>query len=245
MRVPTLAVMLLLAACRDESPRAQRATPATAARKPVSPPAATKLAPAGPPIHFAAGTTPGDLELSSRIDGCTLHLDYFSTWHGSRLRAVGDTAGPCIAPFELRLERLTAMVTALQVKLDRRPPFRYFGFYGRLADYEPMARRIALAAARAPDWDARAGLPKGGILDKFVSRIADGAYAEVAALFAGLGYTAHLAGVEKVIVLPAASLPYADWLGAQGVPRNARLPSDFIFGFRIALPVSRPPRRTR
>jgi hypothetical protein len=136
------------------------------------------------------------------------------------------------------------MIGVLQGKVGKRPPFRSFGFYGRLADYQPMARRIALAVARSPGWDAGAGTMRGGpgfeAIGAFVTRLADeqGAYAEVVDLFDALGYTAHLAGVEKVVVAQVATLPSAEWLTGQGVDRTARVPSDFIFGFRIALPVT-------
>lgn len=98
-----------------------------------------------------------------------------------------------------------------------------------------MAVRLALAAKRSPGWDAVKGKPRSRDINAFARKLANAAsiYEELRPVFARAGLSIALSSVEKVLVLPAAQLPFFEELRKQGVAGRDRLPFDFQAWFAI------------
>jgi hypothetical protein len=111
--------------------------------------------------------------------------------------------------------------------------------WGRLFPDGPtdstMAVRLALAAKRSPGWDAARGKPRTGDINAFVRKLANDAsiYEELRPMFRQAGLSIEMASVEKVLVLPAAKLPFFAQLQKEGVTARDRLPFDFQAWFSI------------
>ena len=114
-------------------------------------------------------------------------------------------------------------------------------FWGRLAPDETragpqeMACRLALAAHRSADWDARQGRPLRGDLNGFVRQLANAApiYPELADLFGRFNCQIEFASAEKVLVMRADKLPFYDRLKGAGVAAAERLPFDCLTWFSV------------
>ncbi len=104
-----------------------------------------------------------------------------------------------------------------------------------------LAVRLALAAKRSPQWDAARGQPRSGDINGFVKKLANDAaiYEELLPVFRQAGLDIRLASVEKVLVLPAQSLPFFARLRPAGVQPRDKVPFDCQAWF--AVEPARPP----
>ncbi len=111
--------------------------------------------------------------------------------------------------------------------------------WGRLYPDGPkdvtMSARLAAAARDSSDWDPVLGKARSPDINGVVRRIADQAmiYRELSAGFQEVGLEIKLVSVEKVLVAPAAELPFYDQLKNQGVRPKDRLPYDFQTWFSV------------
>jgi hypothetical protein len=147
----------------------------------------------------------------------------------------------CDQPLAEKVELLGRMIAELLPQAaDRREIDSLF--VGRLLlTFPDYARRLAKAASETPDWKPTRGWEDPGYANRVVREIANGApiYLELQAVLRGLGYGAQVSGVEKVLMARPRDLAFADWLAAQGVDPNTRLPFDAMTWFRLS-PVQRP-----
>jgi hypothetical protein len=93
---------------------------------------------------------------------------------------------------------------------------------------DTLALRIALAAWRSADWNAKTGRPRSGDINAFVLALARSGriFREFEGAFGALGLTVEPAAVEKVLVSPAGVLPFADALAKSGVRAGDTVPWD-------------------
>jgi len=99
-----------------------------------------------------------------------------------------------------------------------------------------MSIRLALAAHKAPGWDARKGDAKSGDINGFVKDLANREmiYSELKELFARFQQNVKISCVEKVLVQQADKLPYFDQLNKQGVQASDKLPFDCMTWFALS-----------
>ncbi|HEV7733909.1 MAG TPA: hypothetical protein VGR62_17195 [Candidatus Binatia bacterium] len=91
-----------------------------------------------------------------------------------------------------------------------------------------LSEKLALAAARDPDWNVTTGKARRGHENAVVAALLDrdGMAREIGEPFARYGLAVRSVSVEKVLVQRAAALPFAERLRAAGVKDAARLPFD-------------------
>jgi hypothetical protein len=158
-----------------------------------------------------------------RGEGCAVRLRHAAD--GGHF----DYRNDCEVALADKLAALTDLAEALGVGGGT---IRSLGI-GRLIRYPELARRLALSAYKATNWDTGAGRPAGsaagghGAANRFVAaRLLNRRllvpFAEAAA--------GRLDGieVEKVLVGSPTDMPFADWLKANGVGAEAKLPYDAI-----------------
>lgn len=128
------------------------------------------------------------------------------------------------------------LVSRLLAKV--RPSLRTL-YWGRLyPDGKPdpaLAMRLALAAKRSPLWDARRGHARNGDLNLLARKLANDApiYSELREVFRQAGLEIRVSAVEKVLVLPAAQLPFFDRFPKGEVNAADRLPFDCQTWFSV------------
>ena len=98
-----------------------------------------------------------------------------------------------------------------------------------------MAMRLALAAKRSAEWDARKGASRDGDVNGRVRKLANEAmiYEELQPIFAQAGLEIRLASVEKVLVLEGARLAFFRELRAEGARPEDKLPYDCQAWFSV------------
>jgi hypothetical protein len=98
-----------------------------------------------------------------------------------------------------------------------------------------LARRLALAARLSSGWNAAKGMPRGGDINGWVRKLANDTaiYDELRPVFQARGLEIRLAGVEKVLVLPAGRLPFFEELRKQGVRESEKVPFDCQAWFSV------------
>ncbi len=112
-------------------------------------------------------------------------------------------------------------------------------YWGRLyPDGRPdptLAMRLAIAAKRSPLWDAPKGRPRSGNVNELVRKLANEAliYRELRDMFQAKGLDIHVTSVEKVLVAPAARLPFFEQLPAGEIRATDKLPFDCMTWFSI------------
>jgi hypothetical protein len=99
-----------------------------------------------------------------------------------------------------------------------------------------MAVRLALAAKRSAEWDTARGAPRGGNINNGVRKLANDAliYEELRPVFREAGLEIRLASVEKVLVLPAGTLPFFEKLREGGAQARDKLPFDCQTWFSVS-----------
>jgi hypothetical protein len=197
-----------------------------ACSEPAPPPASSAARPVAPGVTIEHDARPGETHYLIARGACRIRWE---------LRAVEPQVLLHRAHCTLPLAQQAPMFEMLWRAL---PPGQLF--WGRLCPdagcgERELSQRLALAAFRAPEWDARRGRPLQGHENAVVRQLANAApiYPELRELFAGLGQTVELSGVEKVLVAPAATLPYWPALQAAGVPADAKLPYDALAWFSL------------
>lgn len=98
-----------------------------------------------------------------------------------------------------------------------------------------MPGRLALAAKRSAEWDARKGASRGGEINGWVLKLANEAaiYEELRPVFAQSGLEIRLESVEKVLVQRAEQLAFFDRLREAGAEPRDRLPFDCQAWFSV------------
>jgi hypothetical protein len=200
-----------------------------ACSEPAPPPASGAARPVAPAVTIERDARPG--ETHYRIASGACHIRW-------ELRAVEPQVLLQRAHCTLPLTRQAPLLEALWQALPPAPARQLF--WGRLCPdagcgERELSQRLALAAYRAPEWDARRGRPVQGHENAVVRQLANAApiYPELREGFARQGWVIELSGVEKVLVAPAAVLPYWPALQAASVPADAKLHYDALAWFRL------------
>jgi hypothetical protein len=99
-----------------------------------------------------------------------------------------------------------------------------------------LSLRLALAAYKSPDWDAKRGKPKSGDINGFVKDLAnkDMIYPELKKMFERFNRSIKFACAEKVLIQKADKLPFYEQLKKQGVKAGDKLPFDCMTWFSVA-----------
>jgi hypothetical protein len=152
---------------------------------------------------------------------CTLSLGAADNWPTLRLRAGHPSHQPC------RIDKAAVIQVLDQALSEPHPAFtrRVYTslFIGRLIDYPWLAQFLALKAARDPGWDAAAGKPVGGQINRFVSGIlfSPEILRDIDAALHKQGYRITGVSVEKVLVGGFENVPQLE-----GPRRRGRVPFD-------------------
>ncbi|HXG28073.1 MAG TPA: hypothetical protein VNJ47_04405 [Nevskiales bacterium] len=200
-----------------------------ACSEPAPPPAPSTARPVAPGVTIEHDARPGEAHYLIASGACRIRWE---------LRTVEPQVllqrAQCTLPLTEQVPLLEALWQALPPA-----PVRQL-FWGRLCPDagcggRELSQRLALAAFGAPEWDARRGRPVRGHENAVVQQLANAVpiYPELRAGFARQGWKIELSGVEKVLVAPAAALPYWPALQAAGVPADAKLPYDALAWFRL------------
>jgi len=115
-------------------------------------------------------------------------------------------------------------------------------FWGRLspdginAGMQEMSFRLALAAYKSADWNAKNGTPRHGDINGFVKALANREliYPELKELFGGFNRRVTFSCAEKVLVVEAGKLAYYDKLKQYGVTATDKLPFDCMAWFSVS-----------
>jgi hypothetical protein len=170
-------------------------------------------------------------------DGCEIAWTVYTT---DLNRGVVKHFSRCPLPLASQVPFLERVVNTVLTKDRNAQNIRTLFWGGLMPEQGParleMASRLALAAHRSPDWDARKGRPKNGDMNGSVRILANSVpiYPELKALFQGFNRTIAAASVEKVRVLKAKDLPFYAELKTQGVEDWEQLPFDAMVWFRLS-----------
>ncbi len=191
-------------------------------------PAATLHPAAAPPPPFSI--VEADATRTARTpDGCvSLELD--RRWHTLVHRRGPGPACP-------RLEDALPLLRDMLVALDRDGELGSVSSFGVGRDYESFYARLAIAAARSPDWDPHRGTPRAGSPNAFVVRIANDPqtfFPEMVVLLAAVHLRPDLRSVEKVLIGTPSQTPFRERLAAAGIGARAKVPFDCILWFHLA-----------
>jgi hypothetical protein len=106
---------------------------------------------------------------------------------------------------------------------------------GRLVHYREAGRDLALAAARSADWDTVKGRSAGSE-KSFVATLLlhSRSLQSFGGAFPGAPWRLSKVEVEKVLIGPPGATPFAGWLLAQGVRKDAKVPYDVIVWLTFA-----------
>jgi hypothetical protein len=147
-------------------------------------------------------------------------------------QGIAQHRAECALPLS---EQMALNARILDRVLESEPSFRTL-FLGRLKPFPELSVRLAVAAKRSPEWDAKHGRPKSSrplipfTLGVF-SSIEPAVFAEWKRLFEDKHLSFAVSGVEKVSVAAAGTLPYFPQLTAQGVTAGDRVPFDCLIWF--------------
>jgi len=159
---------------------------------------------------------------------CTLRVEAAGNWPSLRLRVWHPQHTPCGVDSSAVLRVLEQAFA----DLPSAEPGRVFTSLalGRLIDYPWMARFLAESAGRDPSWDAAAGKPRRGDINRYVADVL--ARPEIIGpLEEPLrrhGYRIGGVSVEKVLVGGFENVP-----GWDGPRRNGKVPFDAQTWFRL------------
>ena len=184
---------------------------------------------------------------SSALENATRYTitrgDCSITWtaYSSELnKGVVKHSSQCPGPLSSQLPILTEICRGFLGRDMNAAAFRTLFWGGLVPEREPlsleMPLRLALAAYRSPEWDAKKGRPRNGDINRFVKNLANREliYPELKELFARFQRSITLASVEKVRVLEAKKLPFYDHLRQQGVQAEDKLPFDAMVWFSVS-----------
>jgi len=190
-------------------------------------PAATLHPPAPPPPSFTIAET--DATRTARTpDGCvSLELD--RRWHTLIHRRGSASSCP-------RLEDALPLLHNMLAAFDRDGELSTVTSFSVGRDYEAFYARVAIAAARSPDWDPRRGRPRSGNANAFVVQVAHDPrefFPEMVAMLAAVHLRPELRSVEKVLVGTPKDTPFQERLEAANVGERAKVPYDCILWFHL------------
>jgi hypothetical protein len=165
----------------------------------------------------------------------------WKTYQNDLNRSVLQNRSRCNLALDLQtpwLEKLLGYILTCDKDRDQLTSF----FWGRLTPDQPqdaleMSFRLTLAASRSSGWDSQNGRPRQVPINTFIRNLANQAaiYPELNRVFEHSGRCIEVSSVEKVLVLPAAQLPFFDQLKTQGVGPAEKLPFDCLVWFQIKL----------
>src|SRR3954470_554983 len=147
-------------------------------------------------------------------------------------QGIAQYRAECALPLS---EQVALNARILDRVLASEPSFRTL-FLGRLKPFPELSVRLAVAATRSPEWDAKRGRPKSSrplipfMLGVF-SSMGPAVFTEWKRLFEEKHLSFAVSGVEKVSVAAAGTLPSFPQLTAQGVTAGDRVPFDCLIWF--------------
>jgi hypothetical protein len=129
------------------------------------------------------------------------------------------------------------LLSLLVAAVSQAPEYQSFHglHWGKVEDTPDLSMRLALAAHRSPEWDAKKGRPRSQPLYGYVVKLAnqEQIYSELLQAFREHDRSIRVSHIEKVRVLPAAELPFWRRLEREGVKPTDRLPFDCMLWFSI------------
>jgi hypothetical protein len=173
--------------------------------------------------------TGGEVVIASVPSGeCSLSLEAAENWPTLRLRAGHPKHRPCFIDKE-SMGRVLSQAFA-----KPNPEFASRAFtslaIGRLIDYPWVVQFLALRAARDPGWDAAAGKPVKGHINRYVSDVLSSPeiVLEIEAPLREQRYRITGVSVEKVLVGGFENVPQLE-----GPRRKGKIPFDAQVWFRL------------
>jgi hypothetical protein len=180
-------------------------------------------------VASPVGSGPGETTYEIRSGSCRIR------WTVARSgvnQGIAQHRAECSLPLS---EQIALNAGILDKVIESEPAFRTL-FLGRLKPFPELSVRLAAAAKRSPEWDARQGRPKSSrplaayLLDVF-SSTEPAVFADWKRLFEEKHLTFAVSGVEEVSVGAAGTLPYFPQLMANGVMADDRVPFDCLIWF--------------
>jgi hypothetical protein len=180
-------------------------------------------------VPSPVGSGPGETTYEVRSGSCWIR------WTIARSgvnQGIAQHRAECSLPLS---EQIALNSRILDKVIESEPTFRTL-FLGRLKPFPDFSVRLATAAKRSPEWDARHGRPKSSRpLDRYLLDVLSSTeppvFAEWKRLFEEKHLTFAVSGVEEVSVGAAGTLPYFPQLVAHGVKASDRLPFDSLIWF--------------
>jgi hypothetical protein len=185
-------------------------------------------------VQSPVGSGPGETTYEVRSGSCRVR------WTIARSginQGIAQHRAECSLPLS---EQIALNSRILDKVIESEPTFRTL-FLGRLKPFPELSVRLAAAAKRSPEWDARHGRPKSSrplapyLLD-VLSSTEPPVFAEWKRLFEEKHLTFAVSGVEEVSVGAAGTLPYFPQLMADGVNAGDRVPFDGLIWFSARRP---------
>jgi hypothetical protein len=176
-------------------------------------------------IPAAAGEV---IVASVQAGDCTLRLEAAENWPALRLRASHPNHRPCSVGKEAVIRVLMQAFSEPHPALTSRV-FTSLAI-GRLIDYPWLVQFLALLAAEDPGWDAAAGKPVTGHINRYVANVLSSpeVVREIEAPLREHGYRISGVSVEKVLVGGFANVPLLE-----GPKRKGKIPFDAQVWFRL------------
>jgi hypothetical protein len=180
-------------------------------------------------VPSPVGSGPGETTYEIESGSCRIR------WTVARSgvnQGIAQHRAECALPLS---EQLALNARILDRVIESEPTFRTL-FLGNLKPFPELSVRLAVAAKRSSEWNARQGRPtSAGALAPYVQGILSSTEPAVLAdwkqLFEAKHLTFAVSGVEEVSIAPASTLPYFPQLKAQGVAAGDRLPFDCLIWF--------------
>lgn len=147
----------------------------------------------------------------------------------------------CELPLSQQLP-LLRKICAEYLRSDKNAEAFHTLFWGRLAPdgtgvaVQEMSFRLALAAYKSAEWDAKRGTHRNGDINGFVKELANREmiYPELKELFDHCSRRVTFSCAEKVLVVEAGKLQYYEKLKPYGVTASDRLPFDCMAWFSVS-----------
>jgi hypothetical protein len=180
-------------------------------------------------VQSPVGSGPEETTYEIRSGSCRIR------WTVARSgvnRGIAQHRAECSLPLS---EQIALNSRILDKVIESEPTFRTL-FLGRLKPFPEVSLRLAGAAKRSPEWDARRGRPKSSkplapfLVDLFSSSEPP-VFAEWKRLFEEKHLTFAVSGLEEVSVGAAGTLPFFPQLMAEGVKASDRVPFDGLIWF--------------
>jgi hypothetical protein len=180
-------------------------------------------------VPSPVGSGPGETTYEVRSGDCGIR------WTIARSgvnQGIAQHRAECSLPLS---EQVALNARILDKVLESEPTFRTL-FLGRLKPFPELSARLAAAAKRSPEWDAKQGRPRSSrpmtpYLLEVIAASDPPVFAEWKRLFEERHLTFAVSGLEKVLVSAAGTLPHFPQLAAQDVEAGDRVPFDALVWF--------------